>query len=74
MFESARPHWIMSSQRKQFEDSIAASLSSVLRNALPLIPKAVIEACVNLVMFKVDQMIAAPVEIQGGKVVVNDHR
>lgn len=74
MFESAREHWVVSKERKQLEDSIANSLSSVLRNSLPLIPKAVIDACVNLVMFKVDQMITKPVELNAGVIKVTDHR
>lgn len=72
--ENLRAKWIASPERAAIEKQIADALSDVLRKAMPLMPKVVVEAAVRAVMAKLDELMTEPSKIVAGAVKITDHR
>lgn len=74
MLDQLRADWIASPKRPVVNAALRSSIETVLKDALPLVPDAVIDAVAAAAIQTLDDAATQAVKVKADTAVVTDHR
>ena len=73
-FAQLRAHWIASEHRQALVGKLSSTLGEVLAKAVPQVPESVVKLAVQAALTAVDEVVAAPVQVDAAEIHFRDHR
>ncbi len=74
MLDQLRADWIASPKRPVVNAALRSSIETVLKDALPLVPDAVIDAVAAAAIQTLDDAATQAVKVKADTAVIKDHR